>query len=97
MRRSLIITASLFALAATSAPALAAWGCGAQGVGGQGRTWNFASSAMASKGALDECRRAGGHRCRIIGCSPNVDSEWQADSLWRPAAPDTVRCRGGFC
>ena len=97
MQKHLIFAASVLALVATNAPALAKWGCGAQGKGAQGRTWNFDTKAQASKGARDECTRAGGHGCHVIGCSANVDNETQADALWRPAAPDTVKCKGAGC
>jgi hypothetical protein len=78
--------------AATATNAWAGWGCGSQGTGAQGRTWNFATQAQASQGALDECTRAGGQACEIIGCSDNVDNEAQADAIWRPAGADTVKC-----
>jgi hypothetical protein len=97
MQKHLIVVASILVLAASSAPAWAKWGCGSQGIGAQGRTWNFASRAEAAKGALDECRRAGGHRCRLISCSARVDTEGQADAIWPPVGPDTTRCKGAGC
>jgi len=97
MRKHLIVLASVLVLAATSAPALAGWGCGAQGKGAQGRLWGASNRAEATKGALDECRRAGGHRCRLISCSARVDTEGQADAIWPPVGPDTTRCKGAGC
>ena len=97
MQRYLIIAASFLALAATGAPAFAGWGCGAQGIAGQGRTWSNVNRAQAAAGALRLCRQAGGQRCRLISCSPNVDTEWQANALWPPDARITVRCHGAEC
>jgi hypothetical protein len=94
MHKRLIVVASVLVLAATSAPALAGWGCGAQGKGAQGRLWGASNRAEATKGALDECKRAGGVHCYIISCRRNVDSEAQADAIWPPAGRDTVKCGG---
>jgi hypothetical protein len=94
MHKRLIVVATVLALAATGTPALAGWGCGAQGKGAQGRTWNFSTRTQASNGALDECNRAGGRHCRLVGCHRNVDTEAQANTFWPPASADTVRCGG---
>jgi hypothetical protein len=94
MHKHLIVMASVLALAAIDTPAWAGWGCGAQGKGAQGRTWNFDTRTAASNGALDECSRAGGHHCRLISCHRNVDTEAQANTFWPPASANTVRCGG---
>jgi len=77
--------------------AWAAWGCGAQGNGGQGRSWNGATKDQVAAIALRLCKQAGGQECRIVSCDPNVDTEAQANALWPPAASNTVRCSGGKC
>jgi hypothetical protein len=98
MHKRLIVAASVLVLAAaTTAPAWAGWGCGAQGFAGQGRTWRNTTRAQAAAGALRLCRQAGGRHCRLVSCSPNVDTEGQADAMWPPVAPDNVRCKGALC
>jgi hypothetical protein len=98
MQKHLIVVAGILVLATTSAPALAKWGCGNLGIGGQGWTWNFATRTQAAKGAFDECIRAGGSNCRHLGCSENVYTEAHAKAIWPPRySPDKVRCRDGNC
>jgi hypothetical protein len=66
--------------------AYSAWGCGAQnGSVAWGDSFNESSKSAAQKTALSGCqqsRQPGEAPCRIVGCSPNINSGDQADAKW---------------
>ena len=89
MRKHLVVLTSFFVLAAAActSPASAGWGCGAQARdGSQGRAWAEPNEAQARKDALKYCAGEG-HRCKIVSCSENVDTQDKAHALWPPNAP----------
>ena len=79
------VLAALIGTAAGS-KAFAAWGCGAQNSGGAwGASFNEPSKSAAAKLALHGCeesREPGEEPCRIVGCSPNINTGDQADAKW---------------
>lgn len=83
MHKHLFMAASLLVLAAAgTAPAWAGWGCAYDSSAGIGRTWNVDSEAEARTQTMHNCTVRNFKRCRIIGCSANVDSKEDADKLW---------------
>ena len=87
MRRQPIILVSI-ALAAVlaAAPASAKWGCGARSVRGISASWSANTREDAIEAVMASCRQS--HvECKLIGCSPDVDTEAQVDAHWPPAAP----------
>jgi len=102
MKKHLSVVPSIFVLAITGAPAFADWGCGAQGIGAggvtaQGRTWEHASRQSAAKGALYECRKAGGGNCSIVSCQTNIHHETHALAQWPKIGRDVAWCKGHHC
>jgi hypothetical protein len=96
MRKHLIVLASVLVLAATSAPALAAWGCGARGDGGAwGDSSQVSTKARAISEALAGCKELGGKGCHIIGCRSDIDTRERARELWPPASAPASPSSGG--
>jgi hypothetical protein len=81
-RLSLIVAVSLFALAATDAsPAWAGSGCLTTPSTQPAIVW-AQTEAQARESSLRLCRSS--HQsCRIFQCFPNIDSQQQADELFR--------------
>jgi hypothetical protein len=96
MRKGFLIAAGFLLVAAThTSPASAGWGCGSQAYpGGHYRTFNFETKAEASDVVLRLCGKAH-NDCRVIGCSPNINSEEQANVLWPLTTSNQVRCGAG--
>jgi hypothetical protein len=84
--RALIVTSVWLLTAAAGMPsASAGWGCGVMTPQGPGNSWGSATRADALANAMGACTRVRARRlCRLISCSPNVDTEEQADELWPP-------------
>ena len=84
MHKHLLIAASLLVVGAATgtAPAWAGWGCAYDSSAGVGRTWAADSEQQARTQTMHNCTVRNFKRCRIIGCSANVDSKEDADKLW---------------
>ena len=69
-------------------PASAMWGCGARSVRGISSSWAAPTREEAVDSVLGSCRME--HlKCTIISCSPDVDTEADADDHWPPTAGTT--------
>ena len=94
MLKCLIFVVALLALAATGAPAWAAWGCAARGDNGSwGNSFGQPDRETAEREAMDVC---GGNSCRIIGCDSHIDTRAQERVMWPPPNAPTI-CRGAAC
>ena len=60
-----------------------AWGCGATDGVATGRSWGFPNRTAALYRALAECAQRSTHeRCRVISCSPFVNTRYDAQVTW---------------
>ena len=86
MKNTLFAASAILIGMAVASNAFAAWGCGAQNSSGAwGDSFNESSKSTAQKHALSGCeqsRQPGEAPCRIVGCSPNINSGDQADAKW---------------
>jgi hypothetical protein len=89
MGKRLVVVASLVAAGTIFAlPASAMWGCGARSVRGISSSWAAPSRDEAVESVMGSCRME--HlECKIISCSPDVDTEAAADAHWPPTAGTT--------
>ncbi len=95
MTKHLLIAASLLVVAAGAAPAWAGWGCAYDSSAGVGRVWAAETEEEARDQTMHNCTVRNFKRCRIIGCSDNVDSKEDADRLWsRTPGIRYERCGG---
>jgi hypothetical protein len=96
MHKCLIVAASVFALAATSAPAWAGWGCGYThsqlDAGEYGVIWSSPSEPDARQSAMKLCTGSGHAGCRVVSCSANVDTREQARAIWPIGGAATTFC-----
>ena len=94
--RALIFTGVIVLVTAASMPrASAAWGCGVMTPQGPGSSWGAVSRERAYANAMGACMRVRARRlCRLISCSPDVDTEAQADVLWPPVTNTNMRYCG---
>jgi hypothetical protein len=92
MHKNLIVMATFLALAATSAPASAKWGCYAQNAAGnKGVSWADSTEKAARAEALFNCKKFGSNTCRTVSCKANVDTQDQVQALW--GGSGTVVCK----
>jgi len=86
MDRRLIVATSFLALAATSAPAWAGWGCGYRYsglvAGAYGIIWSAPSEQQARESAMKLCNGSGNPGCFVVSCADNVDTRDQARARW---------------
>ena len=94
MHKRFIVAAtfSILTTVAGATPAWVKWGCAARSPANYwANSYNDNTQAQASTEALKGCQAAGGKGCRIISCSANINTEWQANTMWSPPAPVTIR------
>jgi hypothetical protein len=83
---------SVLATVADASPVWVKWGCAARSPANYwANSYNDNTKAQASTEALKGCQAAGGEGCRIISCSANMNTERQANTMWPPPAPTTIR------
>ncbi len=87
----------LFLAVANSTAARARWGCGASSSNGAAsHNSGQATEAIARTYALQDCEKSGGKNCRIIGCSPEVDTVEEARARWPLPRPPAIQCGEAF-